>query len=164
MDPGALGALQEVVGNLYLPLGAVGDERRQEVLLIPVESLLDPVSWKVERQEDVVDVDPDSGLQTGQHPKEEVNDIGTGLHDVGAVDEEHVPIAQLVEGLHLDILREPPVEGHERQASLEEGTRIRFDAEHARIPVPLRSAGGEQGRKPPPTSMTRFGRKCRRRE
>src|SRR5207249_2879664 len=71
--------------------GAVeGEEGLEQILLAPEAAFHDPFFVVLGGEEDVVEVDGDSGLEAGEDFEDFVVDVAADVQDVGGVDEENV--------------------------------------------------------------------------
>ena len=68
--------------------------------------------------------------KAGEHTKEDVIDVGSGLHDVGSIDEEDVAGLQALEDLHRRVLHHFSSNLRAQFESMDEVRRMRINADN----------------------------------
>ena len=74
---------QVVVKEHDTELVVVLKESSKQIVLVPCNTLGDPLRWVFKRKKDIVDVDSYTRAETRENLEEEVIDVATQLGDVG---------------------------------------------------------------------------------
>ena len=85
----------------------VKEESTDKVGFIPGSSLFQPGFRVIEIRENIVNVNPDAGLEFGKNFKKQKIDVAPGLADVAGINEKNVVRFQGGENFHVSVLHRP---------------------------------------------------------
>ena len=81
-----------------------GKKCLKKILFAPEPQFIDdPVAPVIEGEQNIVHVDDDAGVQSGQYLEEEIVNVAANFYRVRTVDEKEIAGAELREKLQLDV-------------------------------------------------------------